>query len=116
MVKIKITPSRFAEACSILEYQLVNNGQRDIIISILPRFVLGADGEYLVKVKTDEDGDITGFDDMQAAVLALAQVTPKRLEKLMTQFREAAQSIVNPTSGGDSTGPTSTDTGQPPPG
>lgn len=116
MIKFRITPSRFAEACSILEYLAVMGGSRDTIINIAPRFILDQDGEYVVGVQYDADGDISGFENTKAALLAMASITPKRLEKLSDEFREAAKTIVDPPKGGGSNEPTSTAAEQPPPG
>ena len=98
MVKFKITPERFAEACNIIEYLNTQNRIQETIIRIAPRFVLGVDGEYIVKVNYDEDGDIESLDNLQAAYAIMASINPKRLEKLIDEFAEAARAIVNPLS------------------
>ncbi len=116
MIKFRITPSRFAEACNIIEYLAATNKHRDTIIRIAPRFILDENGEYIVKVNLDDDGDITSYEHVSDALLRMTAVTPKRLEKLVDEFGEAARAIVNPTSGGDSNKPTSTATEKPPPG
>lgn len=100
MVKFKITSERFAEACNVIEYLNVTNKIKDTVIRILPRFVLGAEGEYIVRVNVDEDGDISSFDNMPAAFEKMAGITPKRLEKLIDEFAEAAKAIVNPPNAG----------------
>lgn len=99
MVKFKITPERFAEAASIIDYLNASAKNYEAIIRLAPRFVLGDDGEYIVKVVLDEDGDITGFDNFAEALQKMAGVTPKRLEKLIDEFAAAAKNIVNPTNG-----------------
>lgn len=100
MVKFKITPERFAEACNIIEYLNAQNKVKETIIRICPRFVVGEDGEYIVTANLDSDGDIESFDNLPAAFEKMAAITPKRLEKLVDEFAEAAQGIVNPTSAG----------------
>lgn len=98
MVTFKITPDRIAEACNIMEYILLQNGNAPTIAKVCPRFVVGADGEYIVKVVLDNDGDIEKFENMSDAFLLMSGVTPKRLEKLTAEFTEAVRNIVNPTS------------------
>jgi len=100
MVKFKITPERFAEACNIIEYLNAQNKVKETILRIAPRFVLNGDGDYIVAVQYDEDGDITGFEGMDKAFAVMAGVTPKRLEKLVDEFAEAARNIVNPPNAG----------------
>lgn len=100
MVKFKITPARFAEACSILDYLGASNGSREAVTRIAHRFVVDANDEYIVKVILDEDGDIKEFENGGEALLQMAKVTPKRLEKLIHEFSEAARAIVNPPSAG----------------
>lgn len=101
MVKFKITPERFSEACSILQYLGTINKNASVITAIAPRFIVNEQDEYIVEVTLDEDGDIEALENMDQALALLANVTPKRLEKLIDEFSEAAKSIVNPTNGGD---------------
>lgn len=96
MVKFLVTPERFATACNIIEYLNAQSKIKETIIRIAPRFVLGADGEYIVNVNLDADGDIESFDGLAAAFEKMAAITPKRLEKLVDEFAEAAKGIVNP--------------------
>lgn len=97
MLKFKITPERFAEATNILEYlTLTGNGNRDLAYRIIPRFLLDENGEYVVTVKLDEDGDIQNFENYSAAMLKMTSVNPKRLERLKDELTEAAKAIVNP--------------------
>ena len=96
MVKFKITPERFAEACNIVEYLNVTAKVKETCIRVAPRFVLNDEGEYIITVNLDEDGDITGYENTEAAFLKMAGITPKRLERLMDEFSEAAKAIVNP--------------------
>ena len=97
MVKFKITPERFSEACSILQYLGVMNGNAGVVVAIAPRFIVDEQDNYIVKVTLDEEGDIENLENMDQALTSLALVTPKRLEKLIDEFAEAANSIVNPT-------------------
>ena len=91
MIKFRITPERFAEACSILDYLSIAAGSQRVAISIAPRFVVDKDGEYVMQVKLDADGDIESFEGAQEALMQMSKVTPKRLEKLLPQFTEAAR-------------------------
>ena len=97
MVKFKITPERFSQACSILQYMGILSKNSGVVVSVAPRFIVDQNGEYIVKVTLDEDGDIESLEGMDDALVLLAQVTPKRLEKLIDEFNEAANAIVNPT-------------------
>lgn len=96
MLKFRITPERFAEACNTLEYLNITNGNKDVAYRCLPRFLLNGENQYLVTVNLDEDGDITGFEHTSDALLKMSVVTPKRLEQLAKQLMEAAKAIVNP--------------------
>ena len=99
MVKFKINPARFAEACNLIEYLGASNRSREIIIRIAPRFIVDNDDNYIVKVNLDVDSDIEGFENFPEAFEQMAKVTPKRLEKLVNEFMEAAKAIVDPPSG-----------------
>lgn len=99
MIKIRITSDRFAECTSIIEYLAITAKNRDLAVRLVPRFVLNEQDEYIVKVKLDPDGDIESFEGMSDALKKLTAVTPKRLEKLIDELMEAAQSVVNPTNG-----------------
>lgn len=118
VIKFKITPARISEACNILEYLNLtsNKPDKETIIRISPRFILDKEDKYIVEIGVDEDGDIKEFKNITAALLVMTGVTPKRLEKLIDEFTEAAKAIVNPQNGGDSNTPTSTVTKKPPPG
>ena len=97
MVKFKITAERFSEACGIFEYLAVLNGSKGTIIQISPRFIVDSEGKYIMDVVLDEEGDIKEFTNIEQAAKQLEGVTPKRLEKLIVEFTEAAKGIVNPT-------------------
>lgn len=116
MIKFKITPERFTEACNILQYLAVTNNDLRTAIQIAPRFVVNEKDEYLVKVILDEDGDIKDLENVGEALLLMTQVTPKRLEKLHVQLMEAAKAIVNPQSAEGLNTPMSTDIKKPPAG
>lgn len=116
MIKIKITPARFAEATSILDYLAITGGNRDAALRLLPRFIVGDDNEYIIKVVYDEDGDIERFENFETAALKLTAITPKRSERLIIEVLEAARTIVNPPKDVGSNTPTSTDTEKPPTG
>lgn len=96
MIKFKVTSERFAEACNVIEYLNASARIPDTIVRIAPRFITNAEGEYLVKVNLDEDGDIASYEGMDAAFMQMAAITPKRLEKLIKELSEAARAIVNP--------------------
>lgn len=116
MLKFKVTPERFAEACNILEYLAIQRSNRDVALRVLPRFLLNGDDDYIVTIVLDDDGDIERIENADAALLKMAAITPKRSEKLIDQLMEAANNIVNPPKGVDSNTPTSTDTKKPPTG
>lgn len=99
-VKFKITPSRVAEVCNIAEYLLLDGGSKDTAIRVANRFVVNKDGEYIVKVVYDDDGDIKEFQGMAEAFQVMASVTPQRMEKLAKEMTEAVKNIVNPPSAG----------------
>ena len=116
MIKFKITPERFAESCSILEYLGTTAKNPETIIRVAPRFILDEKSEYVVVVNLDEDGDIKDFEHVGEALIMMSKVTPKRLEKLIEEFSEAAKAIVNPTKDVDLHKPTSMATEKPPDG
>lgn len=99
MIKFLITPERFAEACNVIEYVNTQAETKETIVRIAPRFMVNADGEYLVKVNLDDDGDITSYEGYDKAFMSMAAITPKRLERLIVEFSEAARAIVNPPNG-----------------
>ena len=101
MIKFRVTPERFAEACNVIEYLNASAKIRETAVRILPRFVVDEQDEYIVKVTLDDDGDIQSFDGLDIAFTKLAAITPKRLEKLTDQLCEAARAIVNPPNAGD---------------
>jgi len=100
MVKVKITSKRFEEACNVYEYLAALSGDSSTVIRILPRFVTDDNGDYLVSIVHDDDGDIAEYQNIEAAVKKVFSLTPKRMEKLKLEFIEAAKNIVNPTSDG----------------
>lgn len=102
MIKLKVTPERMEEALSVLELIGVVGGNYATIVRVAPLFVLGEDGQYIAKVKTDADGDIEGYERYPEALGQISKIPAKRMKKLVAEFREAAQNIVNPTNGGDS--------------
>lgn len=108
MIKFKITPARVAEACDILQYLGLQAGDQKTALQVLPRFLLGEDGEYLVKIVYDADGDIEKIENIKEAFLMLTAITPKRSERLTIELMEAVKAIVNPPSGRDSNKPTPT--------
>lgn len=64
------------------------------------RFIVDEDGEYVVKINLDEDGDIAGLEQEKEAFAMMGFLTPKRLEKLSIQLMEAAKATVNPPNAG----------------
>lgn len=99
-IKFKITGSRIAEACSVAEYLLLSGGNTEIVARLAPRFVIDEAGEYIVKVVTDEDGDISSFEGVDVAFMQMSKVTPKRLDALSKEFVEAVKNIINPQNAG----------------
>lgn len=100
MIKLKITPERIEESLSILELIGVVGKNYATIVRVAPRFVLGEDGNYIVKVLHDDDGDITGYEGFAEALGRISQIPAKRMKKIAEEFAEAAANIVNPTNGG----------------
>jgi hypothetical protein len=100
VIKFKVTPDRFAEACNVIEYLNASAKIKETAVRILPRFVVDGEDQYIVKVTLDADGDIAGFEGLDDAFAKMAAITPKRLEKLIDQLCEAARGIVNPPSAG----------------
>lgn len=122
MIKFVISGERFADACSVTDYLGVILGRMGNQFNILPRMIVAVgtheiknakgevlkvvqDGEYIVEVVLNDDGDIieTKYLDEAQRLLDKAGITPRRFEKLRKQLTEAARDIVNPPSGGDST-------------
>jgi len=103
LLKFKITPERFAEAANIIEFLTLtgSNTNKDLAYRMLPRFLLDENGEYMVTVKLDEDGDIVELEKYNEALFKMVTVNPKRLEKLALELVEAAKTIVNPPSARD---------------
>jgi hypothetical protein len=98
-VNFKITPERVAEACNIIEYINLTLKDKGTVISVAPRFVVKDDGEYSMTVKYDKDGGIEAFESYASTLMLMSSVTPKRLEKLIDEFSEAARAIINPPKG-----------------
>jgi len=67
-------------------------------IHVLPFFLLNKDGEYVIPVTLDEDGDpVHDAEQFSAAFREIfTNLKPKRLEALAKELLEAAQNIVNP--------------------
>lgn len=98
MLKFKITGERFAEAVNLVEFLNLtsNKGNKEITYRVIPRFLLDENGEYMVTIKMDEDGDIQEFVNLNKAMLTMTAVNSNRLEKLALELMEAAKAIVNP--------------------
>lgn len=108
MIKFKITPDRVAEACNVLQFLALQGDNVDTAIRVLPRFLVDDKDEYVIKVKLDDDGDISEIQNEAEAIVKISVLTPKRLEKLAKELKEAVGNIVNPPNGRDSNTPTST--------
>jgi hypothetical protein len=93
--KFEITPERFAEACSALEYLLISNGDKKTAMRIVARFAM-ENGKYIMQVKQDDDGDIAGFENEKEALSKLGKVKTQRLESLANEVMEAANALVSP--------------------
>lgn len=108
MIKFNITSDRVAEACNVLQFLALQNESVDAAIRVLPRFLVDDNGEYVIKVRLDDEGDISEFENEAEAFGKISVLTPKRLEKLAKELTEAVKNIVNPPNGRDLTKPTST--------
>lgn len=124
MIKFKISGERFADACSLPDYLGVIAGRMGNQIRVLPAMVVAVgkheikdkdgnilktvqDGEYIVEIVTDSEGDIVErrYIDEANALMDKAEITPRRFTKLCAELTEAARNIVNPPSGEDSDKP-----------
>jgi len=101
MIKFRVTGQRIAEPCSIMDYMLLSVGHIGTVARLSPRFVVDEQGNYIVNIITDADGDIEKIENEPQALLRMSAVTPKRLEKLAPEFMEAVKNIVNPPSARD---------------
>lgn len=105
MIKFVITPSRFVEACTMVEYIGVVVGNLGSQMSALPKMLVDENGKYIVEVSHNEDGDPIEWKNLKEANELLNGIGIKRFEKLKKELTEAARQIVNPQNGGDSTRP-----------
>lgn len=85
-----------AEVCGIIEYLNLSAADKETVIRVAPRFVVNDKGEYMVQPIYDADGDIEKLEFFDETLVAMRQVTPKRLEKLTKELSEAARAVVNP--------------------
>ena len=99
MIKFKITPERVAAACGYIEWLNLTAKDRPTVLRVAPRFAVNKDGEYEMQIEYDEDGDLKQMIGYEDTLVAMAQVTPQRLEKLIDEFCEAARNVVNPQKG-----------------
>lgn len=105
MIKFRITPERVAEAASVIDYIGSLQGNIGSQMRLLPKLVIDKDGQYIVEIVHDEDGDILEFKNLDAANLLMDKITPARFEKLRGELQEALRNMVNPTNGGGSVKP-----------
>lgn len=108
MVKFKISAERFQEVCTVPEYIGVLMGGVGSQMAALPKMLLDDNGNYIVKVIVDEDGDIKEYQNLSDANKRMddANISITRLAKLGKELTEAARNIVNPPKGGSLTKPT----------
>jgi hypothetical protein len=99
VIKFKITPGRVGEACGYIEYINLTLKDKATVFRVAPRFAVEPDGEYSMKIEYDEDGNISRFVGYEDALMSMALVPPKRLEKLVDELCEAAKNVVNPQKG-----------------
>lgn len=116
MIKFKITTERCLEAASVPEYIGAITGNIGAQMKILPKFLINDDGEYLVQVVLDDDGDILECKNLNAAMDRMNSLTPARFEKLRKEVAEAFKNIVNPPKGEGSKPRSSPESKQPPAG
>lgn len=125
MIRFKINADRFADACTINDYLGVTIGKLTSQLLVLPKMVVAVgehkiikkstikgepdevlkivpDGEYIVEVVLNEDGDIkeAKFLDEAQRMIEVAGITPRRLSNLCKELTEASKNIVNPPNGG----------------
>ena len=101
MVKFKISAARVQQVCTITEYIGALNGNEYFKTLVLRKCAVDNNGEYIVKVTLDDDGDIVKIENEVAANALLDKVTPARYEKLSVEMAQAFRDIVNPTKGRD---------------
>jgi hypothetical protein len=99
MLKFKITSERFADACTIAQnISIINGKSQQMAIHVLPYFLLNNEGEYVIVMTPDADGD--PVHDAEQYTVAFSKIfttlKPKRLETLAKELLEAAENIVNP--------------------
>lgn len=99
MKNLKITADRCAEVCNILEYRLGLIGNFDTITRILPRFAVDDNGEYIVSVTLNDDGEVEEYHNITEGLVRVSGITPNSLRKLIPEFVEAFKNIVNPQNG-----------------
>lgn len=99
MIKFKITPERLSIAATVPEYMGVVSGNVFYCMTLLPKLAVDHDGNYIVEVVLDNDGDILDLKNLDVANKIMEKITPKRLESLIPQLKEAVKNIVDPLSG-----------------
>lgn len=99
MIKFKITPERLAIAATVPEYMGVVSGNVFYCMTLLPKLAVDKEGNYIVEITLDGDGDILDLKNLDVAKVLMNKITPKRMESLIPQLKEAVKNIVDPLSG-----------------
>lgn len=102
MVKFVISPARFIEACTVMEYVNILLGNMGGQMTALPKFLVDENNKYVVEVVHNEDGDPVEFKNLDLTNDYMNKIGINRFEKLRKELTEAAKNIVNPPKGGDS--------------
>lgn len=100
MIKFVISAERFTDACTVLEYAGVVVGNLGRQMQVLPKMLVDDQGNYIVEIVHDSDGDIAEMKNMDKANKIMEGISVKRFEKLCKELTEAAKNIVNPPKGG----------------
>jgi len=100
MIKFKISAERFADACTVTEYVGIVVGNLGQQMRVLPKMLIDEQGEYIVEIIHDSEGDIAELKNMDKANTIMNGISVKRFEKLCKELTEAAKNIVNPPKGG----------------
>lgn len=98
-MKFVISAERFADACTVTEYLGVVVGNIASQMKVLPKMLVDDNGNYIIEVILDSDGDVTETKNIEIANGMMEKISVRRFEKLRKELTEAARNIVNPPNG-----------------
>ena len=114
--RFKFTASRIEEAATIPEYIGCLSGNLGSVLKLLPKMLIDDNGEYIVTVEQDQDGVITGYQNLDLASARMMDISAGKLKSLAKDLVTALGGVINPTSGSDLKKPLPTEPPQPPTG